>query len=272
MGELLAWIIGWDLVLEYGFAGSIVAVEWALNLAALLGAVGVQVPPWLIGPVNILAAAIIAVITLILIRGVEESARMNAVMVIVKVGVVLLGCQQRCFTYVSVTPQMGESGLVKLNLHPVDWKHPDDRATYLDALEAEVYAGDPISFAELLRLPTRHRPRALISVSMALSAALRERLEARFACPVLDIYSLNTEPPPLDGVITAVSTKAPLVQISLGSDDGLKSGHTLEVFRGSSYLGRIVIREVSPSQAVGVIVTELQKDNFQKGDRVATKL
>ena len=108
-----------------------------------------------------------------------------------QVGVVLLGHQRRCFTYVSVTPQMDESGLVKLNLHPVDWQHPDDRATYLDALQAEVYAGDPISFAELLRLPVRHRPRALISVSMALSPALRSRLEERFACPVLDIYSLN---------------------------------------------------------------------------------
>lgn len=108
-----------------------------------------------------------------------------------QVGVALLGHQRRCFTYVSVTSQMDESGLVKLNLHPGDWKHPDDRAVYLDALEAEVYAGDPISFAELLRLPVRHRPRALISVSMALSPALRARLEARFACPLLDIYSLN---------------------------------------------------------------------------------
>jgi phenylacetate-CoA ligase len=108
-----------------------------------------------------------------------------------QVGVVLLGHQRQCFTYVSVTPQMGESGLVKLNLHPVDWQDPDHRATYLDALEAEIYAGDPISFAELLRLQVRHRPRALISVSMALSPALRARLEDRFACPVLDIYSLN---------------------------------------------------------------------------------
>jgi small ligand-binding sensory domain FIST len=88
----------------------------------------------------------------------------------------------------------------------------------------------------------------------------------------LDIYSLSTEPPPLDGVITAVSTTSPLVQISLGSDDGLKKGHALEVFRGSSYLGRIVIREVDPSRAVGYIVADLQRDNFQKGDRVATKL
>lgn len=108
-----------------------------------------------------------------------------------QVGVVLLGFQRRCFTYVSVTPAMDESGLAKINLHPEDWRSPDDRARYLDALQPELIAGDPISFAELLRLPLQHRPRALLSVSMALSPALRAQLETRFACPVLDIYSLN---------------------------------------------------------------------------------
>lgn len=108
-----------------------------------------------------------------------------------QVGVVLLGFQQRCFTYVSVTPTMGESGLAKINLHPDDWRDPGDRARYLDALAPELVAGDPISFAEFLKLPVTHAPRALISVSMALHAGLRAQLEARFRCPVLDIYSLN---------------------------------------------------------------------------------
>lgn len=108
-----------------------------------------------------------------------------------QVGVILLGCQRKCFTYVSVTPTMDESGLAKINLHPDDWRHPDDRGRYLDAMAPEVIAGDPISFAELLRIPVRHRPRVLMSVSMALMPALRERLEQRFGCPVLDIYSLN---------------------------------------------------------------------------------
>jgi phenylacetate-CoA ligase len=112
-----------------------------------------------------------------------------------QVGVVLLGLQRRCFTYVSVTPTMDESGLVKLNLHPEDWRHPDDRARYLDALAPEIYAGDPLSFAELAALPLRSRPRALLSTSMALTPALRQRLEERFACPVLDLYSLNEAGP-----------------------------------------------------------------------------
>jgi phenylacetate-CoA ligase len=112
-----------------------------------------------------------------------------------QVGVVLLGLQKSCFTYVSVTPTMDESGLAKLNLHPDDWRDPADRARYLDALAPELYTGDPLSFAELLTLPLATRPRALLSTSMALAPGLRQRLEQRFACPVLDIYSLNEAGP-----------------------------------------------------------------------------
>lgn len=108
-----------------------------------------------------------------------------------EVGVVLLGHQKRCFTYVSVSPTMGEAGLAKINLHPDDWRDPDDRARYLDSLDPEVIAGDPISFASLLALPVTIRPRALLSVAMMLTDGLRDRLEARFGCPVLDLYSMN---------------------------------------------------------------------------------
>lgn len=108
-----------------------------------------------------------------------------------QVGVMLLGHQRRCFTYVSVTPTMDESGLAKINLHVDDWREPDNRARYLDAMAPELIAGDPISFAELLTLPMTHKPAALLSVSMMLLPGMRARLEERFGCPVLDIYSLN---------------------------------------------------------------------------------
>lgn len=112
-----------------------------------------------------------------------------------EVGVMLLGLQRKCFTYVSVTPTMDESGLAKINLHPNDWRDPADRARYIDAMAPEVIAGDPISFAALLELPVAHRPRALMSVSMALSPALRAQLSDRFGCPVLDVYSMNEAGP-----------------------------------------------------------------------------
>jgi phenylacetate-CoA ligase len=112
-----------------------------------------------------------------------------------QVGVVLIGFQKKCFTYVSVTPTMDESGLAKINLHPNDWRNIDDRGAYLDALNAEVIAGDPISFAELCRLPLNTRPRAILSTSMTLGAGLRLELEQRFGCPVLDLYSMNEAGP-----------------------------------------------------------------------------
>jgi len=112
-----------------------------------------------------------------------------------QVGVVLVGYQRKCFTYVSVNPTMNESGLAKINLHPDDWRDPEDRAKYLDALAPEVFTGDPISFAELAKLPLQTKPRALISTSMALLPGWREQLERRFGCPVLDVYSMNEAGP-----------------------------------------------------------------------------
>jgi phenylacetate-CoA ligase len=111
------------------------------------------------------------------------------------VGVVLVGFQRKCFTYVSVTPQMGESGLVKINLHPGDWRDPADRARYLDALDPEIYTGDPVAFLELAALPLETRPRALLSTSMMLLPETRRVLEERFECPVVDVYSLNEAGP-----------------------------------------------------------------------------
>ena len=111
------------------------------------------------------------------------------------VGIVLVGCQRRCFTYVSVNPLRGECGLVKLNLVEDEWRHPDDRAAYLDDLAPELVSGDPVSLGELAKLPLRHRPRALLSTSMSLGDGLRRRLARRFGCPVVDLYSMNEAGP-----------------------------------------------------------------------------
>ncbi len=112
-----------------------------------------------------------------------------------EVGVALLGYQRKCFTYVSVTPTLNEAGLVKLNLHPADWRDPADRRKYLDDLAPEVLTGDPISFRELLALDIAWRPRALLSTSMTLLPGLRRELETTFASPVVDLYSLNEAGP-----------------------------------------------------------------------------
>lgn len=111
------------------------------------------------------------------------------------VGVVIIGFQQKCFTYVSVTPLCNDSGLAKINLHPDDWRQADDRNRYLEALNAEIISGDPISFIELLRCNPSITPRALFSTSMTLENGLRKELENRYHCPVLDFYSMNEAGP-----------------------------------------------------------------------------
>ncbi len=112
-----------------------------------------------------------------------------------QVGIMLIGYQQRCFTYISVNPLLNESGLLKLNLHPDDWRSPADRQAFLDDLQAEFYSGDPLSLSRLAELPTQHCPRAILSTSMALLPGLRQQLEKRFNCPLLDIYSMNEAGP-----------------------------------------------------------------------------
>ncbi|MGQ0603442.1 MAG: capsule biosynthesis protein CapK [Anaerolineales bacterium] len=111
------------------------------------------------------------------------------------VGCVLVGWQQRAYTYPSVTPLQGEAAHLKLNLHPDDWRDPADRVRFLDDLNPEIYTGDPLAFAELMALPLTTRPKALISTAMTLLPGLRAQLEARFGCPVLDVYSMNESGP-----------------------------------------------------------------------------
>src|SRR5215213_6980212 len=118
LGELIAWIIGWDLILEYAIGNIAVAVAWSGYFTSLLSGFGVTLPGWLthgyravalssdpgvralmdaaphIGGVPILlnvpAFAIVAAITWLLLLGVKESARANNVMVVIKLLVLAL--------------------------------------------------------------------------------------------------------------------------------------------------------------------------------------
>lgn len=82
-------------------------------------------------------------------------------------------------------------------------------------------------------------------------------------------------PPKVDGIILAVARDG-LVELSIGSDDGLRLGNTLEVYRrgpsSSKYLGRVEVLRVTPDRAVAKIIPEFRKGLIQKEDRVATRL
>ena len=131
LGELVAWIIGWDLILEYLFGAATVAVGWSGYVVSFLRDLGVNIPPewsnasgvdlvqlpgtssWVrnteqlaaslaaegtdiaalphaTGVFNLVAAVSVALITLLLVRGMSESAKFNNIAVFIKVGVVLL--------------------------------------------------------------------------------------------------------------------------------------------------------------------------------------
>ena len=106
MGELMAWIIGWDLVLEYAVGAATVSIGWSQTVVALLHRFGINLPPALIaspfqpvvlpdgttvyGIVNLPAVFIVVLISLLLMKGIEESASVNTVIVFLKVSVVIV--------------------------------------------------------------------------------------------------------------------------------------------------------------------------------------
>lgn len=112
LGEVMAWIIGWDLIIEYAVGNVAVAISWSGYFCEMLRGVGIIVPPWLstdlrtalanhelvasaphvLGVpiiVNLPAAGIVLLLTWLLVRGVKESSRVNAGMVVLKLVVLV---------------------------------------------------------------------------------------------------------------------------------------------------------------------------------------
>ena len=91
MGELLAWMVGWALILEYAVAASAVSVGWSGYFVGLLHSWGIELPhalivgPYADGIVNLPALVIALLVTLLLMIGTTESARVNAILVGIKV-------------------------------------------------------------------------------------------------------------------------------------------------------------------------------------------
>ena len=145
LGEFVAWIIGWDLVLEYAFGASTVASGWSGCFTSLMQQFGIQIPPQLTastgtqlvlyqnqwGPVmslppgvsdaglphvtaafNLVAMAIVMVITVILVIGIKESANFNSVIVFIKLSVVAI------FLVVGGYFLIRHPGLARTNWHP----------------------------------------------------------------------------------------------------------------------------------------------------------
>jgi APA family basic amino acid/polyamine antiporter len=90
LGELVAWIIGWDLVLELALGASTVAVGWSTYFADVMKSAGVTIPDFAYGEKhNLVAAAIVILLTGVICLGIKVSSQVNLVMVVIKLGVVL---------------------------------------------------------------------------------------------------------------------------------------------------------------------------------------
>jgi APA family basic amino acid/polyamine antiporter len=108
LGEFVAWVIGWDLILEYALGAATVAVGWSGSLVTLLGQLGWSIPaaisaapgtvvqlasggmPATVAVFNLPAVLITVAVTALLVVGVSESATVNAVIVVIKVAIVLV--------------------------------------------------------------------------------------------------------------------------------------------------------------------------------------
>ncbi len=168
MGELVAWIIGWDLIIEYGLSVAAVAVGWGQYFNELLDSLfGLSLPESLANPpgesggqFNLPAVFLVLAITALLIVGVRESARANAVMVMVKLAIV-------AFFIV-----MAFTGFDSANLSPFNPEGVDGVVTAASVIFFAYIGFDAISTSgEEVENPGRNLPIAIIA-SLAICTTL----------------------------------------------------------------------------------------------------
>ena len=180
MGELLAWLVGWALILEYALGASAVAVGWSGHIVGLLDSVGMHLPHALtVGPkiewgflrggevgglINLPAVLITAFVTALLVIGTKESATFNAVLVLIKITALTL--------FVVITLPIAFGGAHAANFHPFTprgWGNPlDSTGTGVLGAAASIffaYVGfDAVSTAaEETKNPQRNVPIGLIA-------------------------------------------------------------------------------------------------------------
>ncbi|MEW5783852.1 MAG: amino acid permease [Bacillota bacterium] len=96
LGEIIAWIIGWDLILEYTVAAGAVAIGWSGYFVNLLQAIGIflpralTAPPALGGVINLPAVLIVVLVSIVLVLGTKRSALVNSIIVLIKLAAVVL--------------------------------------------------------------------------------------------------------------------------------------------------------------------------------------
>lgn len=215
LGEVWAWIIGWDLILEYAVAVSTVAIGWSGYFTQLLSNAGINLPHALTLPpaeggiINLPAIAIIAVICLLLSAGVTQSKWLNNVIVAIKLVVIAL------FIFLAV-------GHVKpVNWHPFmpfGWKGVVQGAAYVFF----AYLGfDAVSTAaEEVRNPRKNMSRGIIG-SLVICTALYI-VVSLILTGVVPYYKLNNSAP-VAYALQQIGVRGGAAIVSVGAICGITS-------------------------------------------------
>jgi phenylacetate-CoA ligase len=102
----------------------------------------------------------------------------------------LVGAQIRTYTYATVLHNWNGAGFAKLNVRQTEWPHEGSQSRYFQEFAPKFLTGDPISFAEMMRMEIPATPAALLTTSVAMSPAIRARLTKHYHAPVIDWYSM----------------------------------------------------------------------------------
>jgi len=217
LGEIFAWIIGWDLILEYSVGASAVAVGWSGYFNSILQGLGVSLPAALTAApgsapgafINLPASLAVAAMTYVLVVGIQESSKLNKIVVAVKIAVVLF--------FIAV----GAFWVKPANWHPFapfGWQGVMTGA----AIVFFAYIGfDAVSTtAEEARDPKRDLPIGIIA-SLAICTLLYI-LVALVLTGIVPYTSLDS-PAPMAVALNAIGQGRAAALVSIGAVSGLTS-------------------------------------------------
>ncbi|MFC1857595.1 AMP-binding protein [Thermodesulfobacteriota bacterium] len=102
-----------------------------------------------------------------------------------------VGAQAQTVVFPNVLSVWEEAGFAKVNLHPESWRSPEDVRHFFRDMEAFCITGDPVGFSEMVRWDINVRPKIMLTTALFLPKTLQERLQQKYACPVVDWYSIT---------------------------------------------------------------------------------
>jgi myosin heavy subunit len=148
----------------------------------------------------------------------------------------------------------------------------------LESLQAEVREKQQKVDAQVTRAAELaaqlHEKESFLEIATERKAQLEKQVAQARVLLKQNGLSLDSLPkdrvPTVNGVVMAVADDS--IEVSLGIDDGLQTGHQIEVYRDDQYLGRAVVRSVKPDRAIAVLIREYSRGIVQRGDKVTTRL